>query len=323
MLFTIIIPTCHRNDLLAKCLDCLAPGRQQGMRVAEGQTTNAETLKPEILKGEGGVPKTEIGKEESRNSNLRSPTSDLPTYEVIVTDDGSKSTAGEMVQNQYPWVRWVEGPRKGPAANRNNGAKQAQGEWLVFTDDDCLPDKGFLFGYYNAAIESDAEVLEGKTSPTGIRTRVDMECPINETGGYLWSCNMAVRRNLFLEMNGFDTSFPGPAMEDVEFRTRLIKLRKTMIFAPEASVLHPWRLRKGFSYVRLHSQSRGYFVAKHPEAAEGLSIKSLGEVLARSLIKQIPPAAWQCRGRGLIREISLAFYTAYALARYSRPGQQN
>jgi len=25
---SVIIPTCHRNDLLAKCLDCLAPGVQ-------------------------------------------------------------------------------------------------------------------------------------------------------------------------------------------------------------------------------------------------------------------------------------------------------
>ena len=25
---SVIVPTCHRNDVLAKCLDCLAPGVQ-------------------------------------------------------------------------------------------------------------------------------------------------------------------------------------------------------------------------------------------------------------------------------------------------------
>lgn len=28
MLFSVVIPTCRRNDLLAKCLDRLAPGQQ-------------------------------------------------------------------------------------------------------------------------------------------------------------------------------------------------------------------------------------------------------------------------------------------------------
>ena len=90
---SVIIPTCHRNASLAKCLDCLAPGTQ--------------TLPPE-------------------------------QYEVIVTDDGSRSTAQQMVQENYPWVLWIAGPCRGPAANRNNGAEAAQGQWLAFTDDDCL-----------------------------------------------------------------------------------------------------------------------------------------------------------------------------------------
>jgi glycosyltransferase involved in cell wall biosynthesis len=94
-LFSVIIPTYHRNDLLAKCLDCLAPGVQ---------------------------------------------TLPADQYEVIVSDDGYESTAQEMIQQNYPWVKWVAGFRKGPAANRNNGAKYATGEWLAFTDDDCLPD---------------------------------------------------------------------------------------------------------------------------------------------------------------------------------------
>ena len=29
MLFSVVVPTCHRNDLLAQCLQCLAPGAQE------------------------------------------------------------------------------------------------------------------------------------------------------------------------------------------------------------------------------------------------------------------------------------------------------
>ncbi|MFM6530798.1 MAG: glycosyltransferase family 2 protein, partial [Dolichospermum sp.] len=65
-------------------------------------------------------------------------------------DDGYQSTAQEMIEQNYPWVKWVAGPGKGPAANRNNGAKYATGEWLAFTDDDCLPDPQWLASYGEA-----------------------------------------------------------------------------------------------------------------------------------------------------------------------------
>ena len=77
LLFSVVIPTCNRLGMLAKCLDRLGFGTQS---LAANQ------------------------------------------YEVIVSDDGSTVTAEEMIQAQYPWAKWVKGPGKGPAANRNNGA---------------------------------------------------------------------------------------------------------------------------------------------------------------------------------------------------------
>jgi len=272
-LLSVIIPTCHRNDLLAKCLDCLAVGNQ-------------------ILAA--------------------------PKYEVIVTDDGSMTTAREMIETQYSRARWIEGPRKGPAANRNSGAQHAVGNWLVFTDDDCLPDPAFLSNYWDAVMNTDAPVLEGKTLPLGTRTRVDMECPVNETGGYLWSCNMAIRKDLFFEFDGFDTNFPGPAMEDVDLRTRLVKAGKNIQFVAGAVARHPWRLKRGFRFWRLHSESRVYFTTKHPEIADTISLPSLAMELARKLLKQLPPIALNCRGRGLARELLLTAYMTYAIIASSR-----
>jgi GT2 family glycosyltransferase len=223
-----------------------------------------------------------------------------------------------MVENHYPWAKWVVGPRRGPAANRNHGAGHAQGDWLIFTDDDCLPDTGFIAAYWQATKVNNAPVLEGKTSPVGIRTRVDMECPANETGGYLWSCNLAIRKDLFFELDGFDTNFPGAAMEDVDFRVRLLKAGNTIAFVPKALVLHPWRLKKGFSFWKLYGRSRRYFIDKHPETANSISLLSLSLNLARFLIRQLPPVALNCRGRGLGRELLLTFYTTYVLIAYSR-----
>ena len=141
MLFSVIIPTYHRNDLLAKCLDCLA-------------------------------------------SNVQTLTSD--DYEVIVTDDGSLTTAEEMINHHYSWVKWVAGSHNGPAANRNNGARYAQGEWLVFTDDDCLPDPQWLEAYTkNVTNEMNYLVLEGRTYVDRPRKSLAETSPVNESGGYL------------------------------------------------------------------------------------------------------------------------------------------
>ena len=76
-----------------------------------------------------------------------SQTLPVSQYEVIVSDDGRDSTAEEMLRQHYPWARWVKGPQEGPAANRNFAVTQAKGTWLVFTDDDCLPELGWLKAY--------------------------------------------------------------------------------------------------------------------------------------------------------------------------------
>src|SRR5580692_11754168 len=68
-------------------------------------------------------------------------------YEVIVSDDGKQVRAEELIQQKFPWVKYVRGPQVGPAANRNTGAKIASGEWLVFTDDDCVLDANWLAAY--------------------------------------------------------------------------------------------------------------------------------------------------------------------------------
>jgi len=141
--------------------------------------------------------------------------------EVVVTDDAHETSVQSLLAHRYPWCHYIQGPRRGPAANRNHGARHATGEWLVFTDDDCLPQPGWIEAY--AALADQVDLLEGRTSAAGTRMRVDEECPINETGGFLWSCNFAIRRTVFLALGGFNEDFPAAAMEDVELNLRASK----------------------------------------------------------------------------------------------------
>ena len=233
-LFSVIIPTCHRNVDLATCLEALQPEGHDP--VASSETTSA------LRKGDF-------------------------YYEVIVTDDGARSTAEALVREKFPCVRWFQGPRRGPAANRNFGATKASGEWLLFLDDDCVPLTGWLEAYAVATVSfTENSVFEGRTVAPGPRVRADHESPLNLAGGLLWSCNFGIKRHLFLDLGGFDEQFPAPAFEDMDLQTRLKQIGYDSKFLADATVQHPWRPRRGTRFCVALAKSTRYFISKHPEA---------------------------------------------------------
>jgi GT2 family glycosyltransferase len=194
--FSVVIPTCHRNDLLARCLESLRPGEQ----LAESTS-----------------------------------------YEVIVTDDAQGQTAEAMMRAQFPWARWVQGPSRGPAANRNNGAHHAMGEWICFTDDDCVASKEWITAFRNASNDESIDLMEGQTRIPDKTDNPFEHAVFNRKGGVYWSCNLAIRRERFLALGGFDEDFLEAASEDMEFAHRFHAHHLHSKFYPEALVYHPVR----------------------------------------------------------------------------------
>lgn len=230
-LFSVVIPTRHRPELLARCLECLAAGRQ--------------AMPPD-------------------------------DYEVIVTDDGSDSATKTLITERFTAVRWTQGLRRGPAANRNHGAALARGEWLAFIDDDCVPDTGWLAGFADAISREDAVVLEGRTTSDLTAMGPFMTAPINETGGKLWSCNFALRAETFRRLGGFDEDFPAAHLEDVDFHRRVEREGLAVHFVSAAMVTHPpRRIGPVLRQVR-DFRAYFYFARKHrlSLAAAGLSVRA-------------------------------------------------
>lgn len=192
----------------------------------------------------------------------------LPTdqFEIIVADDGPESdNARLLVENTYPWVRWVQGPRRGPAANRNRGAAEARGEWLAFTDDDCLPQPAWLSSFAARLDGPGGErlrVLEGRTTAgKGPALGPTHTAPVNEHGGLLWSCNFVIRRPFFFELGGFDERFPFPHLEDVDLRLRLDDRQEPYPFVPEALMEHPPR-PEGSAWSWVRSRESAFYLAQ-------------------------------------------------------------
>jgi GT2 family glycosyltransferase len=226
---------------------------------------------------------------EDQNSNM-----DL---EVIVTDDARQLELEEEINDTYSWVKYVSGPGRGSAANRNNGARHARGEWLIFVDDDCLPTQSWLGAFAEAT--GCAFVLEGKTIAERPKSRMNEESPINEIGGYLWSCNFAIQRSHFELLGGFDEGFPCPAMEDVDLKVRLDALGLEIAFVPKAIVVHPWRAARPETFFSLHQQSTFRFWKKHPHLEPSSYCKHYLYMAIRSFFKVTLPEFLKYRGKGI------------------------
>ncbi len=165
-------------------------------------------------------------------------------YEVIVVDDGSTDGTAAIVSTYQ--VRLLRQPHSGPAAARNLGASQAEGEILLFTDADCAPAEDWIERMF-APFERE-EVVGAK----GIyRTRqrelvarfVQLEyedkyarMEREEYIDFIDTYSAAYRREVFLANGGFDARIF--AVEDQEFSFRLAKRGYKLVFAPRAVVYH-------------------------------------------------------------------------------------
>lgn len=231
--------------------------------------------------------------------------------QVIVSDDAPDLPSKDALAAKFGFVEWVQGPSRGPAANRNFGAAKAYFDVLVFLDDDCLPQIDWI-EFYRKGMQ-DVEVCEGVTYPDREQMRFDEECPANITGGYLWSCNFGITKELFQRIGGFDESFPYAAMEDVDLHER-IKIEGVRVrFLADAKVIHPWRQVCGTSMLKRRLLSHDYFWEKHPSLCPPNRFKYFGYRWLRSLVKVTLPGIFRYRCRGVVfrlsNDITFGFWT--------------
>ena len=246
------------------------------------------------------------------------------TYELIVTDDSRTNISQKIISNEFPDVSWGEGKKKGPAGNRNAGVSRAKGEWIVFIDDDCIAQPGFLLAYQNAImLNPDLGALEGRIYPERPKRTWAEGCPENEVGGMFWTSNLCVKKSLFKELQGFDECFE-VAFEDVDFAHRLAKAEINTTFVYEAAVCHPWRsLRSGgknWKRKGYELESLALFLEKHPEASPRYgSASTYLRHFCRMLSKDLAFCIFRFKGRGidtLLAQATTTLRTAWFVRKF-------
>jgi len=149
-----------------------------------------------------------------------------------------------------------DGPRRGPAAARNRGWRESEADWIVFLDDDVLPERDWL--------ERLAADLDVPATVAGSQGRIRVPLPADrrptdwernvkglETARYA-TADMAYRRSVLAEVGGFDERFPRAFREDADLALRVMDAGYELVRGSR-TVEHPVRAAGFWTSVRLQA----------------------------------------------------------------------
>src|SRR4051794_30400357 len=170
-----------------------------------------------------------------------------PTFDVVLVDDGSPddtwATIERLVASSMLPVHGVRMvTQSGPAAARNAGWRAAKGSLVLFTDDDCVPQPGWLSTLAGALAEVD--VAQGCTQPDPEQLYLlgpfarTME--VRSETGYYQTCNVGYRRSVLQAVDGFDDEL-WQAGEDIDLAIRAVAAGASTTFCSQAVVHHDVR----------------------------------------------------------------------------------
>ena len=176
-------------------------------------------------------------------------------FEVIVVNDGGDKTLEaivDQISNQIN-LKLVTQPHSGPAAARNSGAVKAKGEFLAFTDDDCMPAPDWLQVLAFNFTQKPNCIVGGRTInlltnniySTMSQLIVDIVYRHYNAkphkSRFFTSNNMALPTDHFFAIGGFNPNFT--TSEDREFCGRYLYHGFQLIYASEAIVYHAHSLK--------------------------------------------------------------------------------
>lgn len=173
-------------------------------------------------------------------------------YEIIVVNNGSTDGTGEIIDS-YNDVRikcFVENAKCGLSNLRNCGIGKSSGEYVFFTDGDCIPNKYWLEEGVRTLQDSRYVGVEGKTYYESANTTIS-NMVIESYKGFYMTCNIGYRREVLDKINYFNSYFTY-GHEDRDLALRVLKYGE-ICFSEDMVVVH--QLKK-LSIKRLFSLAK-------------------------------------------------------------------
>jgi GT2 family glycosyltransferase len=182
--------------------------------------------------------------------------------EVLVVDDGGPTPLDDLVASSQLQFRitLIRQGNAGPAAARNTGAERAQGEYLAFTDDDCVVEPDWLLKLAEVWEDFPRSMVGGQTlngAPGLVSAMAQTITDVvyrhynadPEHARFIASNNMALPAREFREVGRFDPSFR--SAEDRDLCDRWLHQGNRIIYTPGARVHHVRPLNTP-AFIRLH-----------------------------------------------------------------------
>lgn len=168
--------------------------------------------------------------------------------EILVVDDRSPDDTAEVARSMSATVLVTE-VNGGPGAARNLGAQHARGDVLWFVDSDVIaqtdnapriqaafrdPDVGAVFGSYDDTPGSTYWFSQYKNLLHHFHHQKG-----NRAARTFWAGCGAVRKDVFLEVDGFDVeTYQVPSIEDIELGYRISSSGHRIVLDPDFQCKH-------------------------------------------------------------------------------------
>jgi glycosyltransferase involved in cell wall biosynthesis len=164
----------------------------------------------------------------------------LENYEIIVVDNNSTDATKKIIE-RFSGVKYLF-KKDGPVgAVRNYGAKESQGEYLVFIDGDCLAPEVWLSRGINLLLSSTISAFGGRYDLEENASWIERYWLLGDKNRQskhqdLLGGAIFISKSDFLQVNGFDETITSG--EDTKLTRDLKAIGKEVVIYQDLNVVH-------------------------------------------------------------------------------------
>ncbi|MBT3985323.1 glycosyltransferase [archaeon] len=212
-------------------------------------------------------------------------------HEAIIVDDYSPlEVYKELAEIARGKVRLIRAPKNaGPATARNIGIGKAEGEYIIFTDSDCIVPENWLelIDDFYSHKDNENKILQGRAhmlSSTAVGESIsDLGFPAGASIGFekIWpvkangetrqlvTCNCVIPKKVLDKVGLFDTSMPVQFGEDTIMGLNIINNDYKIIYNKNVFIYHPARdsFKSFLKWVWIRGKGAYYFKKKNSSPA--------------------------------------------------------
>lgn len=215
--------------------------------------------------------------------------------EIVVVDNQSSDGGAELVEQLYaghPKVKLLRNSENGCSSGRNLGVQASSGEYIAFFDSDqwltapsCFAEAihvlehgsrvgaiGWNAGWFDATRSDLGGAISDYVPMRGMNAAA-LAKGYREDIGFLGTSGMFMRRDLFDQIDGFDTFYDPTCFEDTDLCFQIKKAGYSVVLRDLAGIRHQPHQTTGASagsdrYMKLFQRNSEYFRKKwsgHPD----------------------------------------------------------